>query len=113
VKTKNSSEDNDSSDDDDDENSVANADQSSTLPNARDYPLLHHLGVKISYKNVHDQIMQEILKFNGGEEIRFMGGSNRPTTMLKVPQPTKVSNLQLLLNRNGSCVDKMVKIMAD
>jgi hypothetical protein len=80
------------------------------------FPLLYRLGVlgvKIKDKGVHDCLLRELLKFNGGEEIQFMGGSNRPTTVLKIPQPTKVSNLQLLLNRNGSCVDKMVKIMAD
>jgi len=84
----------------------------SHVPDEEEYPLLYHYGIPVQCKHVRDKLVQEVLKFHGGNAVKYMQANNKRGLVLKIPS----SSSRYQFNRNMSCkgnfIDEILEFVA-
>ena len=78
-----------------------------------DYSFLHHLQVNISDKPVHDQLVHEILKYNGGSCIHYTQKSNHRGALFRVPSMSSSKQYRDHLGRKHNFMEKIIYFMGE
>jgi hypothetical protein len=82
------------------------------IPDQSKYPLLHSL---LSWKpsaNTLNQLINEIVKFSGGNTIKYTRGNNTEATLLSVPFFRNILKYQKEFTKDNTLIDAAVKSIA-
>jgi hypothetical protein len=82
------------------------------IPDKIEFPLLHSLFSLDLGKNLYNRLLNEVVKYNGGNTIKYKRGNNIEGTIIAVPSFRSLSGYRKEFRQRDSMIDDIIKASA-